>query len=207
MFAYNGVMTKALSAAVQEGSAAAYLSAGLSTASTIGGSITGVLSIMMLIAGVLDIWDPMGYGSTLNAETLQHVADSFNNQFSTAMLNNTDMGKTSQGKTIYRFTWPMMYDLGQHIMQTPLTTEEEKEYTLLIAEYYKTLKYNSLGELIVWDKTILPLPEPSDFQKYAKTFDLCVSNGNTYVSNWLARWWGLLLTLLIILFVVIIKFL
>ena len=197
MFATNVVMTRALAVAVEEGSAAAYLSTALTMTSAIGGAISGVLTIVMLLGAVLDGYDPLEYGSTLNHENLKHIVDEYNTAFRNIFLGNMDIGVTSTGDRILDPSgkWPIELDLGPMVMRTN-SAKDDQDFMLYVQEYLRALKYNSRGEFIEWDRTNnLPLPLLSDFEKYGRTLDLLTSNGNTVVSNWLAKWWGLMLVL------------
>ena len=210
-FINNAIMTTVLSGAVKESVWAVRAFSTLKFLQAGANILLWWLNILMIIAFILDAWDPGGYNQMLTAEILAGYVNQFNDGFASSLLSDFVVGNDEFGNPIRGTIWPIEYYADYILNDDVLGPEKSKEYNdksfLYNIEYLDSLKYNSLGQLIcLGDKQKSLITNPM-IQATGKKLSVLLSNQNTIVTNWVYRLWPILviILILIIIFLLLIK--
>ena len=164
--------------------------------------------VVYLLGMILDMWDPLGYGNQVSAETLKILSKNFTDLFMNRAMRTVNKTTDIYGNEYIISDWPLEY----YADRTILPEEKTKDRLALLLqysnEYLKALKYNSNGALIDWKKHDGGnLLNQNDFNKLTNQMDWMVADQNTVVAGWVSRWWPIIIIVIIILiaFLLLIK--
>jgi hypothetical protein len=205
-FINNAIMTKVLTTAVQDTGYLVYTFYALKGLATAASFLMSVWTIVMIIAFILDVWDPLGLNEMIDADIVDKIIDQMNEKFSSTFLSSVAIGTDEFGRPIHGSLWPVEYYADNII-----ANEKKEEYNIkmweYIVEYLSELKYNSEGQLICYGEEQKTLINNPMIEQAAKKWSVVLSDQNTVVSNWIYRLWPILIVILflIIIFLLFIK--
>jgi hypothetical protein len=159
--------------------------------------------IIMVISMVLDAWDPCNLNSMLDDKALDLYGNMFDQKFRETLLSELDSTVDSYGTTILSATWPIEYYAEKSAL-LPLKKDyyDSIQQNLMFA-YLNSLSFNSCGLPIqhvksgtgkVIDNNVLTGLNADAF--------IFFSDNNTVVSNWLIKFWPVIVSFILILIVI-----
>jgi len=205
-FINNAIMCKVLTSAVEAGTTEAFAFGFLKLVSAGATIAMSIFNILLILALILDSWDPSGYNQMLDADILDEIVRQFDLLFVTNTMPNIIVGNDEFGRPIYVSSWPFEYYADYTI-----STEKSDEYDVKSfeynIEYLSNLKYNSEGKVICYGNQQKMLIDSPMVERAAAKFSLVLADQNTVVAGWIYKYWPLLLLLfiLIVLFLVFVR--
>lgn len=196
-FINNAIMCKVLTSAVEAGTTEALAFGFLKLISTGASIVTSIFNIVMILALILDSWDPAGYNQMLDADILDEIVRQFNLNFQLTLMSNFVIGNDEFGRPVYVAVWPIEYYADYTISSEKLDVYDVKSFEYNI-EYLSNLKYNSVGKLICYGKQQKTLIDSPMVEKAAARFSMVLADKNTVVAGWIYKYWPLLLVLFIV---------
>lgn len=202
----SAIITSVVADSVVEASAASIAISVMSMAAEVIDVAAFLQIILMMIGMIIDTWDPCGFGQELDADSLDKLSDGVNTQFMIKFLEAVSVSTDSVGNTIQLNNWPLEYYADSlSDFQNFNSTQNQVNYWNYSIDYLKSLSVNSNGEKIVWPN--VNAIDNTEFKKIIKTVSISLANNNTYVTNFIDKWWVILLgiIIIIILFIFLIR--
>jgi hypothetical protein len=198
LFIDNAMMNTLLAEAIEQGTKSAIA---LATVEFIADSVSVILliqAIVMLIGMILDAWDPHGFNKMLTGDDLTQMSNTFNAEFENIVLSSMVRTKGAFGNPITMSQWPIEY-YADNFLGGENGSHDDKYWinrrVSHILDYTFALKMNSNGYDIIW---------PKGNQIGQKSFDtigdsiaMVMSDGNSVVGHWLAKYWIAILIILV----------
>jgi hypothetical protein len=205
-FINNAIMCKVLTSAVEAGTTEALAFSFLKLVSAGASIAMSIFNILLILALILDSWDPAGYNQMLDADILDEIVRQFNTLFVMNTMPNIVVGNDEFGRPIYVSSWPFEYYADYTIANEKADEYDVKSFEYNI-EYLSSLKYNSEGKLICYGKQQKTLIDSPMVERAAAKFSMILADKNTVVSGWIYKYWPLLVVLfiLIVLFLVFVR--
>ena len=181
--------------------------------------VMAVFDIIQIIGMVLDMIDPDGYSQEITSggsesllgdksNQLQMINDTFNQGFTDSYLSSFKVGTDRSGRPIYGNIWPIEF-YATNLLSLENDPKFKKNMTLYIATYFKCLKFTNDGKPIVniCDPGKSNIIDGSWFKNQKNTSLSLSSDKNSVVANWFAKWYPILIILLISILVIVFIFL
>lgn len=205
-FINNAIMCNVLTSAVEAGTTEALAFSFLKLVSASASIVMSIFNILLILALILDTWDPAGYNQMLDADILDEIVRNYNILFVTNVLPTIVVGNDEFGRPIYASSWPFEYYADYTIANEKADEYDVKSFEYNI-EYLSSLKYNSEGKLICYGKQQKTLIDSPMVERAAAKFSMILADKNTVVSGWIYKYWPLLVVLfiLIVLFLVFVR--
>lgn len=182
-FINSAIISSVLGSAVEEGTAAATAFAVTEAVSSAVSGIASIAMIIQILGMMVDMWDPLGYGSELDADTMDVINNEFDIAFANKFLETMTVGRDKFGRPIHFGQLPVEYR-----MDAELLAKDEKDLRLkryaYTAEYLNSLEYNSDGRAMRPRNKDGELLDPGVFNAFAKSIALTIVHQNTEVARW-----------------------
>jgi len=208
-------------AAIEKG---AFYAAGVAAEATFGvilGPIFAALLIIQLIGMIIDMWDPCKLSEPLDKTSFVEMTDLYNTIFRDNYISSVASVRDSYGNSIGTDNWPLEYYAEDGILPMYQSFEPSDEVKAqfvgdtwddikaeLIMQYLQSMSFNAIGLPISFGADQNPanmLMEPFDPNNIISVRLYQISNKNKVVSNWISKWWPLLLCVIIVVFIILIR--
>lgn len=185
LFINNVILATVLGSAVEEGTVAAAAFAVTEAVSSAVGVITAIVAIIQFLGMLIDMWDPLGYGQEVNADTMEIINNEFDTMFASKYLETLTVGKDRFGRPIHLSQLPVEYRMDIELMadKSPGSDYERKLYTYTF-QYLNALKYNSDGEAMRPRPKEGQVLDPNIFKRYANSLAFQLEGRNVEVARW-----------------------
>jgi len=201
----NAMLSSALAEGLEE---ATFARAAFNFSKFVGRSVGRLwngLMIVQLLTAVVDVWDPAGYNQEISAEVLEKITNKCNDGFKDNILKGFIVGRDVNNNPIYERKWPVEFHLDNILASEFDKEEEQVERIKHSLEYVNNLKFNVYGEKIKDKKDDVALLKPSDFKRATNEYLLMLSDNNTVFTNFLKKYWPVLLSLVILFIIILFK--
>jgi len=200
------ILTTAIDVAAEEAAARTLTASILEGTAEFLDTAVEVAMMVQLLGMALDMFDESGYGMELTGPMLASISNDMNKAFAYQQIKTFAI-KDQFGRTFRLYNWP------RELFASRIISKEKKDYykpkkTQYITDYLKNLKHNSFGEPIVWNQDPnAQLIGSDDFKKISNNLQTFIIDDNSVFTNWIGRYWLIILTIFIgvVVFILFIK--
>lgn len=184
LFINNAIITSVLGSAVEEGTAAATAFAVTEAVSSAVSAIASVVIIIQFLGMLVDMWDPLGYSSELNADAMDVINSEFDIAFANKFLETMTIGKDRFGRPIHFGQLPVEYRVDAELLGDSKDDDYQIKLYSYTTEYLESLEYNSDGHAMLPRVKDGQLLDTRVFSTFANSMALTLADQNTEVARW-----------------------